>query len=102
MHEKEQKDLMSAVSARSVNRATGVGKVRALQRVLYRCAKQDQDRRFHALYDKVALQRRALESLGRGPCEPWGARFARREGSRDLVAARWICNLRGGPPTPRR
>jgi acyl-CoA synthetase (NDP forming) len=31
-----------------------VGKVRALQRVLYRCAKQDQDRRFHALYDKVA------------------------------------------------
>ncbi len=54
MHGKEQKDLMSAVSARSVNRATGVGKVRALQRVLYRCAKQDKDRRFHALYDKVA------------------------------------------------
>ena len=45
---------MSAVSARSVNRAKGVGKVRALQRVLYRCAKQDRDRRFHALYDKVA------------------------------------------------
>jgi group II intron reverse transcriptase/maturase len=54
MHGKEQKDLMSAVSARSVNRATGVGKVRALQRVLYRCAKQDRSRRFHALYDKVA------------------------------------------------
>ena len=54
MHEKEQRDLMSAVSARSVNRAKGVGKVRALQRVLYRCAKQDRDRRFHALYDKVA------------------------------------------------
>ena len=31
-----------------------VDRVRALQRVLYRCAKQDQDRRFHALYDKVA------------------------------------------------
>ena len=45
---------MSAESARSVNRATGVGKVRALQRVLYRCAKQDQDRRFHAVYDKVS------------------------------------------------
>ncbi len=29
-------------------------RVRALQRVLYRCAKQDRDRRFHALYDKVA------------------------------------------------
>jgi RNA-directed DNA polymerase len=45
---------MSAVSARSVSRAKGVDRVRALQRVLYRCAKQDEDRRFHALYDKVA------------------------------------------------
>ena len=45
---------MSAESARSVSRAAGVDRVRALQRVLYRCAKQDQDRRFHALYDKVA------------------------------------------------
>jgi group II intron reverse transcriptase/maturase len=54
MHGKEQKDLMSAVSARSVSRAKGVDRVRALQRVLYRCAKQDRDRRFHAVYDKVA------------------------------------------------
>jgi RNA-directed DNA polymerase len=46
--------LMSAESARSVSRAKGVDRVRALQRVLYRCAKQDEDRRFHALYDKVA------------------------------------------------
>ena len=45
---------MSAVSARSVSRTAGVDRVRALQRVLYRCAKQDEDRRFHALYDKVA------------------------------------------------
>jgi hypothetical protein len=45
---------MSAESARSVSRARGVDRVRALQRVLYRCAKQDRDRRFHALYDKVA------------------------------------------------
>ena len=45
---------MSAVSARSVSRALGVDRVRALQRVLYRCAEQDQDRRFHALYDKVS------------------------------------------------
>ena len=29
-------------------------KVRAIQRVLYRSAKQDPTRRFHALYDKVA------------------------------------------------
>jgi RNA-directed DNA polymerase len=45
---------MSAVSARSVGHTLGVDRVRALQRVLYRCAKQDRDRRFHALYDKVA------------------------------------------------
>ena len=54
MHGKDEKDLMSAESARSVSRAKGVDRVRALQRVLYRCAKQDRDRRFHALYDKVA------------------------------------------------
>ena len=47
--------LMSAgVSARSVRQATGLGPVRALQRVLYRSAKQDRTRRFHALYDKLA------------------------------------------------
>jgi RNA-directed DNA polymerase len=45
---------MSAESARSVSHAKGVDRVRALQRMLYRCAKQDRDRRFHALYDKVA------------------------------------------------
>ena len=41
-------------SARSVSHAEGVDKVRALQRVLYRSAKHDPTRRFHALYDKVA------------------------------------------------
>ena len=45
---------MSVESARSVSHAKGVDRVRALQRVLYRCAKQDRDRRFHALYDKVS------------------------------------------------
>jgi RNA-directed DNA polymerase len=35
-------------------RADGLDKVRALQRVLYRCAKQQPNRRFHALFDKVA------------------------------------------------
>jgi RNA-directed DNA polymerase len=54
MHGKDEKDLMSAESARSVSHALGVDRVRALQRVLYRCAKQDRDRRFHALYDKVS------------------------------------------------
>ncbi|MBV9415940.1 MAG: group II intron reverse transcriptase/maturase [Solirubrobacterales bacterium] len=41
-------------------------RVRALQRVLYRCAKQDEDRRFHALYDKVArsdVMRRAWREV---------------------------------------
>ena len=41
-------------SAKSVSHAEGVDKVRALQRVLYRSAKQDPERRFHALHDKVA------------------------------------------------
>ena len=35
-------------------RSTGLQSTRALQRVLYRSAKQQPDRRFHALYDKVA------------------------------------------------
>ena len=41
-------------SARAISETEKVDKVRALQRVLYRSAKQDPTRRFHALYDKVA------------------------------------------------
>ena len=41
-------------SARTVRQADGLEPVRALQRVLYRSAKQDPARRFHALYDKLA------------------------------------------------
>jgi hypothetical protein len=45
--------LLSAEnSARSVSQADGMDPVRALQRVLYRSAKQDRARRFHALFDK--------------------------------------------------
>ena len=40
--------------ARPTARADGLDTVRALQRVLYRCAKQQPHRRFHALFDKVA------------------------------------------------
>jgi group II intron reverse transcriptase/maturase len=40
-------------SASSVRQADGLDPVRALQRVLYRSAKQDRERRFHALYDKL-------------------------------------------------
>src|SRR5271170_4751958 len=41
-------------SAISVRLAEGLDPVRALQRVLYRSAKQDRTRHFHALYDKLA------------------------------------------------
>src|SRR3982751_741103 len=41
-------------SASPVSPAAGPESVRALQRVLYRSAKQDPERRFHALFDKVA------------------------------------------------
>jgi hypothetical protein len=44
---------MSAVSARSVSRTLGVGQVHALRRVLYRCAKQDREHRFHVLVYQV-------------------------------------------------
>lgn len=46
--------MSAETSARTVSHAEGVDKVRALQRVLYRSAKQEPARRFHALYDKVA------------------------------------------------
>jgi RNA-directed DNA polymerase len=46
------------VSARmraiSIRQADGLDACRALQHVLYRCAKQQPTRRFHALFDKVA------------------------------------------------
>ena len=43
----------AALSARSISRAEGVNAFQALQRVLYRSAKQDPKRRFHVLYDKL-------------------------------------------------
>jgi RNA-directed DNA polymerase len=46
--------VSAAMAARSISHAEGVDPVRALQRVLYRSAKSDRSRRFHALFDKVA------------------------------------------------
>jgi len=46
--------VSAEISARSIRRTEGAGPARALQRVLYRSAKSDQSRRFHALFDKVA------------------------------------------------
>ena len=43
----------AGLSARAVRRAEGLSPLQALQRVLYRCAKQDSTRRFHAVYDKL-------------------------------------------------
>ena len=44
---------MSAVTARSTLAPVGGDRVRALQHALYRAAKADPTRRFHALFDKV-------------------------------------------------
>jgi group II intron reverse transcriptase/maturase len=45
--------LVSAVTARSTLATVGDDRVRALQHALYRAAKADPTRRFHALFDKV-------------------------------------------------
>ncbi len=45
---------MSAQPARSIRQADGLDPSHALQRVLYRSAKSDPARRFHALYGHVA------------------------------------------------
>ncbi len=46
--------MSAEVLASPVSPADGRDRVRVLQRVLYRCAKQDPERRFHAMFDKVA------------------------------------------------
>lgn len=43
----------AGMTARAIRRADGLTPLQALQRVLYRCAKQDPTRRFHAVYDKL-------------------------------------------------
>ena len=44
---------MSKLSAREIQRTEGATSVQALQRVLYRSAKQQPERQFHALFDKI-------------------------------------------------
>ena len=48
-----RKDVNAPLRARSIRETEGVNAFQALQRVLYRSAKQDQKRRFHAVYDKL-------------------------------------------------
>lgn len=49
----ERRDPVSAAEARSTAVGSGMDPVRALQHALYRSAKADPGRRFHALRDKV-------------------------------------------------
>ena len=46
--------MSARMRARSTAKADGLDASRALQRVLYRSAKQQPHRRFHALFDKIA------------------------------------------------
>ena len=46
-------DHHAPLRVRDVAKAEGISNLQALQRVLYRSAKQDPTRRFHALYDKL-------------------------------------------------
>ena len=66
--------LMSAErSARTIRQADGLDHVQALQRVLYRSAKQDRTRKFHALYDKLTrsdVMHRAWKDVARNQGAP--------------------------------
>jgi RNA-directed DNA polymerase len=64
--------VSARMRARSTAKADGLDKVRALQRVLDRSAKQQPHRRFHALFDKVARS----DILGRAWDEVRGNRGA--------------------------
>ena len=62
-------------SARTIRQTEGLGPVQALQRVLYRSAKQDRKRRFHALYDKLTrsdVMQRAWDDVVQRTTEPQG------------------------------
>ncbi len=84
-------------SARTVRQADGLDPVRALQRVLYPSAKQEPERRFHALYDKLArsdVMWRAWVDVATQPGRPRHRRHLHRR-----CRSR---RCRRGAPVPRR
>ena len=90
--------LMSAErSARSVSETDGVDQVRALQRVLYRSAKQDPDTTVPRSLRQGRPQRHDVEGVGRRGHQPGRSRRRRRDHRRDRGRGR-----RGGAGVPRR
>ena len=85
---------MSAGSASSTRRQEGVAvgddrpvdKVRALQWTLYRCAKQEPERRFHALYGHV-YRRDVLWRAWAGVCANRGREWVLEADIRDCFAS---------------
>jgi hypothetical protein len=59
----ESGDERTRLRASDIARDEGVSNLQALQRVLYRSAKQDPTRRFHALYDYADV--RVMPMFGR-------------------------------------
>ena len=94
--------MSAEFSARSVSETDKVDKVRALQRVLYRSAKQEPNRRFHALYDKVArsdILWRAWADVARNQGAP-GVDGVTITSIADGVLLAGTTNKAGGSPVP--
>lgn len=64
---------MSAQTARSIRQTDGLDKTRALQRVLYRSAKENPTRRLHAVYQHI-FRFDVLERAWSDVWQSWGAR----------------------------
>src|SRR3954449_10883101 len=75
--------MSAAATARSIRRedtspaGRPLDKVQALQWTLYRCAKQDPERRFHALYGHILRRDVLWRGGGGGGGKPGGRRAGR-------------------------
>jgi len=72
--------VSAGIMARSTLAAVGGDRVKALQHALYRAAKADPNRRFHALQDKVYREHVLWRepSLPPGHFRPWKVTAERR------------------------